>query len=368
MNIYDKLLSLDNNEITIKKQNIGYEGLSFLYTILRDSYPEVFFNQYQFYLVLQNIGEDWITKKGKLPKRLQKYLKKAFDISIPNELMGIIGDELTNFLVTEEIFVQVTRKIDWKDGEFGDDNSCFWGERFGAKALIELNGGGALKFYLNEEKAGRCLFLPYENGIVFFNIYGRLREFSKGNTKFLLTVIEALFKNIYPAAHVKKVHLSNRGYTSSLLYINDGNGVYVSEVPYYKDSIDLNIEYYCYCCGRSFDEGSYEPGNGFICFDCKKAVTCDSCGTRIWDESSIYHIDNDLICFDCFELNTARCSACSNLYYITDLVPMGEISYICINCLEEHFVQCENCFEYIPKVCAIKENDKYFCDFCHLKT
>ena len=65
----------------------------------------------------------------------------------------------------------------------------------------------------------------------------------------------------------------------------------------------MKEELYCSHCGAIIDNDDYEEISGqIVCSDCisRYAVTCERCGTTIWD-SDAYGDDYTTLCCHCYE-------------------------------------------------------------------
>ena len=83
----------------------------------------------------------WASPEGKLPKRLARFVKQTHGHKLNNEAAGRLGSLAGADLVVEEAcHCDVDTAIDWDAGEFGDENSCFWGGNRAAKPIMRDNG------------------------------------------------------------------------------------------------------------------------------------------------------------------------------------------------------------------------------------
>lgn len=65
-------------------------------------------------------------------------------------------------------------KASWKAGDFKDLGSCFWGCRYTAPKILRDAGGFACQLLPN---LGRCWMLPFRQGYLIFNAYGKRLSF-----------------------------------------------------------------------------------------------------------------------------------------------------------------------------------------------
>lgn len=139
---------------------------------------------------------NWETKQhslsGTLPKRLSKLFYEVKGMKMPPEMLTQIGNLAARSLLrADNLVVDFTRQLDWGNGDFGDDGSCYWGDHWMCRGTIEYAGGGAMRYYrhevLEDEIAKRQVNIysglgrawmvpdvPEKGSAAFFNVYGRL--------------------------------------------------------------------------------------------------------------------------------------------------------------------------------------------------
>jgi len=295
----------------------------------------------------------WLVTKGVItgtfPKRIAKYFKQK-NISLDSKILGKIGDLAKNSanIDTEKYYIDITNDFNWRDGDFGDDGSCFWGGRSGARKLLKENGGYALRYYEkiddNFRGMGRCWFYPINNeNIVIFNQY-------PSNFKL---VKSARILSTLTGYNYQKCYLENNGGSVGLIYINNGSGYVLSKEPMEENSdFDLNIDTkdykICDNCGEQFEEEEMFYISGvYVCEYCRddESYICDYCENEFLNyiDESFTTFDDQVLCPRCTRNHTWTCEICNNIF--SDNATDHNINgyYICEDCLENHTWECINC-------------------------
>ena len=69
----------------------------------------------------------WKTMRGTLPKRLDSWYYKKYQKSLGDKLVSEIGNIARKDIPKDQVYnFDITRKLDWAQGEFGDAGSCFF--------------------------------------------------------------------------------------------------------------------------------------------------------------------------------------------------------------------------------------------------
>lgn len=191
------------------------------------------------YLTLWNPSIRWpedfswelYTKEGKLTTRINKFIKKNKINTHPS-----FNDDLA-YLSRQCIIKSKTYEFDisqedWQDGEFGDEGSCYWGCRSPARKLIRDNGGGAIRFFREDEGYARAWIYPIDNGYAVFNGYG------------LEPCLIANILGLFLKLPITPIKLTNNGKRGDLIYINDQS--FGLNLP--NETYDLKIQHDYYIC------------------------------------------------------------------------------------------------------------------------
>lgn len=291
----------------------------------------------------------WKTKEGKLPKRIAKAYHKA-QIKLDAKVVTELGNLAKRYSVTQsEYLVDFSERIDWEDGDFGDDGSCFWGDRSEALNLITTNGGFAMRFWGENEGelygAGRCWIIPQNDLLFMFNAYGDLPL-----SQMALILGHLLEK---PFSHVE---LANKSHTTGLLYINSGRGYVIgeSDLQEWDLKIDANCFVCFYCNGTIYEEpaahtrdrnGDTHP----LCESCydENYRRCERCGEIELDSRfEFVHDVQEHWCRHCIREYTSTCDLCDNHVYdgmaCVTVETTGAMIVVCEDC-RKHTFYCVVC-------------------------
>src|SRR4029450_13317044 len=170
----------------------------------------------------------WTTNRGSLPKRIQSYYYKEHGKKLDSVLIGEIGNQgKRHASVATTLVLDFTKELDWRDGDFGDGGSCFWGKKTGAPAMIEETGyavraykpigaytpAEALKVSRKRRGYARAWFAKVsDNRLIVFNGYG---EASITFARWLALLFNCTYK---------RIGLTNNGVGEGTLWINGGVG------------------------------------------------------------------------------------------------------------------------------------------------
>jgi uncharacterized Zn finger protein (UPF0148 family) len=258
----------------------------------------------------------WMGKRGTLPKRMQAHVYKSRGLRLTTEQVSNIGNIAKRHTATAQTYVfDFTKTIDWHAGDFGDDGSCFWGDKSGAKQMIEENGF-AVRFYHKRNSGGgeergnlrgyaRAWLAPIsENRLIVFNGYGETS----------LTIARVL--SVRFACGYKRISLLNNGTDGGCLWINGGSSYLlgdwgkINDVESWDlqwDDIDAEEGIVCHVCDCDLDEddathahnryGEIVPccdGCTFTCYRCDDTFTED-CQRRHEGESYCRGCHEDVV-------------------------------------------------------------------------
>lgn len=219
---------------------------------------------------LPPLPEDWnwsrcVQKgdfRGKLPKRIAVYYKKMYDQKLPIDLLVWLGNRVDLHSFDDRTYhLDFTERFNWNGGDFGDDDSCFWGCRELALEALTKNNVFAVRFYRDHGKGfARAWVLRVEGGLVIFNAYGL-------PSRTIAYVLATLFD--YP--HRGKIDLSIRGDHDGLIWLNDAAYQIGSEPPTMRFTANFDVPYVlCKCCDSfcSVEDGCYNGEDEFRCNKC----------------------------------------------------------------------------------------------------
>ena len=290
-----------------------------------------------------DIGWEFITRKGKIGKRILAYChdkgyRKPGDDVVSKISQTIRESEHRN----TEFKVDMTSYFDWEDGEFGHSGSCWWGDGDYGQSRDTLRdaGGFGLRFYNDRNRGiGRTWVLPHkEHGRIYlFNHYGD----SSLPTSAL--ILKALFPDLlkdYIATHSH--HFENY---ESIPYINGDKGTILHlKDDILEDYIELGIDI------------TYD-GEYFL----EHALSCDRCGNRINEDNSYYH-DGSNYCESCFDDLFFTCCKCDRTESVDDMVVDVDGDAYCKHCASRYLYHCTECEQYTDSGTTL--NGDEYCDDC----
>lgn len=122
------------------------------------------------------------TYTGSLPTRLKSWMYKENRKKVAPEKLAELGEKLKRLLPSPEAYpIDLTRKLDWRPGDFMDGWSCFFSYKKAKSLPLILNSGGfALRawqkgksqWYDQYRPLGRAFVMPHEDGWVVSNQAG----------------------------------------------------------------------------------------------------------------------------------------------------------------------------------------------------
>lgn len=307
---------------------------------------------------IDEIGLDWVTKEGTWAKRCIKCIKK--DVShngfIPDKYGGEnkipFKDIMTQPLVSEigsiisrntehdtTFRYDITGSFNWKEGDFGDTGSCFWGiERGNARPVMEGAGFLALRFYpvdvagSGKKGKARCWIGkdPVTKLPVMFNGYGMdlIRQ-----VRILSTILGCMYH---------KCSLSNNDSSDGILYINGRKGFMLGSLDI-PEAVDFRID----ICSEDSDR-------------------CNECGNEINEDTRYSDPNGDYLCNRCYHDHYCECFRCGNTTNQDNSNIVDGDETWCSRCTERHAFHCDYCNEYFSN----RENVLYcvegetFCTSC----
>lgn len=344
------------------------------------------YRQYNVRAGLDDAGFEWVwkTTRGTLPKRLDSTLRRLWDVKLPREAISQLGNIASEH--TERInrhVLEFTQDFGWQRGEFGDDDSCFWTERRGAKGMLHSMGAYALRFYNpDDDECGwaRSWLVPTNDFYVLFNAYSKdnigVCYDALSQSRILAYFLGCSYKRVDP--------LLNNGTGDDMLWINGRKqNDYTSEriphgyvVGYPEDIADVkeydfkcvNVDSEedddddsyacCACCGC--DLGEYDvylsPGGAHYCESCydERYTSCERCEETVhWDD--IYCVDGQTWCDYCTRRYASWCDYCEEYHCVDDCHSVvvndrGDAETWCTSCCENYADRCDECCEYFANV------------------
>lgn len=282
----------------------------------------------------------WLVERGELsgtfPKRVAKHYRRAYNIKCPDSFIAEIGNLSKRHSEEGETFrFDFTSRIDWQEGEFGDDGSCFWDDRAGAKAMLQDNHGLAIRFYDQYGgPLGRALFfrMHFRRHVVW-NGYG-----FPGDATLTITRVMSGFLGL----PYGQIELRNCGTASGVMWINGGRAFMVAPDDYLAITrgIDLCWEEQhkscCHHCGILLPlyEIRYGPDNKAFCDDCfgDHCAYCDFCDGTYWSDE-VRYTDHGDVCDWCFQREFTSCEVCDDDIHRDNADTFRNMT-VCISCRE----------------------------------
>lgn len=312
----------------------------------------------------------WVTKQGRLSKRISNYLHNELDIKLTPKALKSISDILSkNVPTSNEIYWDIVDEISWNRGTFESEDSCFWTVKSMAKDYMnESPDFYALRVFRHNKKGksgldslgklipdkgwernldplGRCLVIDAkDNNLVLFNAY-----------HYQLVTFGDIISTIL-GLPTQAVTLVNNESSHGHLWINGSLGLWVGDSPPPDDedeAVDFkfSIGGKCQCCDRELGDDSdyYNTQDGHTCWSCTEEYyvrSCWSCDHRIHRDNThnVYHIrhnqriDEVCVCDECFYDIAVPCDECGDSF-VDDVRPPGVTqlgaSYMCPSCTEQ---------------------------------
>lgn len=134
------------------------------------------------YRVPRTLFEKW--EKRSITKRISQYFHETHKYDLPAKVKESLGEVLAPFIKgSQTIRYDFNRTLDWRDGNYGDHDSCYFKRSFrchGCVPTLLAAGCFAMRFYNQRGKGnGRVLLLPWENGLIAFNWTNAIPDFQK---------------------------------------------------------------------------------------------------------------------------------------------------------------------------------------------
>jgi hypothetical protein len=270
----------------------------------------------------------WVTRRGKLPKRIANFYYRTHAIKLPSGLVSQIGNLGHQHTSTGKTFhFQFVDRIDWEAGDFDDYGSCLFSYNSdGLDAMIE-NGTWAICFYEGDTYDGMGRAWLYNTGDfwIVWNAYGyETREVARMLAQFW-------------GVGYERIALRNNGSSDGQVYINSGAGFAVG-----PHSVIRNV--------NRFD---FE-------WDVPYSYECEGCGDGMTEDEQYLGPDYQSLCWECFHEVAEQCNYCSEAFYKDGVKWVGDYPY-CLRCLDRKFSYCESCEEYY-------RNDQTACPSCPEET
>lgn len=234
----------------------------------------------------------WVTKEGKLPKRIAKAIYKFNKTKVSEEILTEIGNVAKLYSITQpEYIVDITQNFDWPEGAFNDDGSCYWGAKPWARQIIHNGKGYAVRTWEDDlQSRGRCWAIPKDGKLFIFNGYG-------DNLSTFAMILGHLLN-----APIGKAYISNNGEQTRELWIN-GTGYAIGA----KGEVDVDFglldrTMWCATCNdQKLSERHRVNGESHCdaCYAKMQTFDCDNCGYETLCETAFLRDDGKIVCAYC---------------------------------------------------------------------
>lgn len=303
----------------------------------------------------------WVVKGrkkyvGSFIKRLSKWYFEEYGLKVPPAALSKLGSLLApHGESSHTYYMDFTRELTWDAGDFGDNQSCYWGTNSLARDLLISHSALAVRFYLpliesppyqcGENSCDTCstalaiwkrrvkslenkvslrgfarawvVPVMHNEVLVVYNGYTR-----KGIHNQLQTLHIARILADYLGVSYKKIRLTNNGRWDKLLYINEGWGYLVGPTKYISTIESHDFMWECY---------ESEP--------------CCRCNVHLEDGDALYYRD-DRYCDRCWNIMFRLCSHCNEPTRISEAVCIDDNNYYCPSCRRKFLFRCHRCGEF----------------------
>ncbi len=311
--------------------------------------------------IMDEIGTEWTTRHGNWPKRFAKVFKNQRGQKFSNDFLSQVGKIARESCVMStgrELIV--TRDFSWHPGRYGDDSSCYWGCRSGAKIILEQARAFALLIHGDDDyPLGRAWCIPYESYYVIFNSYAISGE------SITIVAFARILSDTFNYPYYRNVRLTCRDMNEGPLWINGGKGYIIGAQEVANiDDVDLDYPLYCDGCGDECTGGANLEDNQVFCADCcGESNICDCCDGRV-NSDDTYWVHGCAVCPACFDRDAYSCYACGRNDW-NDNAYEYDGEYFCEHCVERYFVTCDHCGECVHQSDSVElHNDRVYCSSC----
>ena len=119
----------------------------------------------------------------------------------------------------------------------------------------------------------------------------------------------------------------------------------------------------CSVCGNMKFVLSFSGYGDDMCHDCAMKHICACCGKFIDDVGDMYSIDNNLLCFDCFDSKYTYCEYCSKHVLRGDIMIVEYEQELCIKCFSKYYYTCRTC-GYFQCIKDAFDTSCRLCNYC----
>lgn len=126
--------------------------------------------------ILDGMQGDWRLScdKGRIARRINRILYTHCREDMNENAARYLESATTQYRIGGK-WARIATNIDWQDGDYADQNSCYWGFNIHHRAALIAAGAGAVQVKADptsDRGLGRALLLPHRNRAFLFNAYG----------------------------------------------------------------------------------------------------------------------------------------------------------------------------------------------------
>jgi len=314
----------------------------------------------------------------KVSRLLNSLFKKAGLDKLPeyNKLYAKVADAF-NPLVIKRTSVLSVHPCDYLHMSYGTgwkschniDDGCYMAGTLSymgdevSLIFYTINNDYSGNEYYNQRKITRNVFCYSDTMLMQSRLYPNNDEDKKTQYREIVQRIFSVCDNI-PNLWIKKNSESLNDYCmnhyaakhyADYIYSEYKANISLQKDFQLKDQMIIGSTCYCLTCGEEIDEE-----NDLYCDDCgNSTVCCNECGEAIYEEDA-YIIDGEYYCRDC----VSYCERCGE--HVLNVTDVGGYYYVCDDCLENHYTQCDDCGTWIEEdeSYSISNGVKYVCGDC----
>lgn len=311
----------------------------------------------------ENISPEWLVTtgplQGTLPKRIAHLIYKNSGAKIPKGIVSEIGNIAARHCGNGQDYVyDITPDFDWREGDFGDTGSCYWGGRASARDMLKEHDSLAIRFYKDSKGYGRAwIIFPKPSEVMALE--GKAPEnicivYNSYPSSHPLCRVARLIATLTGLSYKGPVRLENRGSDDGALYINGGKCYVIGSPSDIENITGVNLNWededMCICsdCGCAIDEDELlsSPDGEDLCSDCfhNSYFSCDRC-FRTFDNGDCISLEDGQYCERCaIVMGYGPCYNCGEWSREVDQRTGNDNTY-CPNCWEEEYGDCKDCGE-----------------------
>lgn len=138
-----KLNELQTHTIRPEHQNFSVEAMIDIMNILIYHWEQEYgLNKYPDLNIIKRIH--WtpaVVKNRTFVKRVAEAVREYWNINLPAQALTAIGNvKGLHSTFDGEVIYDITDRLDWDAGDFGDSSSCFWSSRAGIRTAMKRDG------------------------------------------------------------------------------------------------------------------------------------------------------------------------------------------------------------------------------------